>query len=77
MELIWILEKLSCLKEGAFLELTAAFGGIEIHVPEHWRVVVKGMPIFGAWENKAESIRCWLEKISLYSTSNVLLCLEE
>jgi len=43
-------------KEGAFLELTAAFGGIEIKVPEHWRVVVKGMPIFGAWENKVKAL---------------------
>lgn len=41
-------------KEGAFLELTAAFGGIQIKVPERWKVVVKGIPIFGAWENKAK-----------------------
>ncbi|NLN40387.1 MAG: hypothetical protein GX160_00035 [Clostridiales bacterium] len=46
-------------KEGAFLELTAAFGGIDIKVPEHWKVVVKGIPIFGAWENKAKfSVDC-------------------
>ncbi len=40
-------------KDGAFLDLTAAFGGIEIKVPEDWTVIVKGTPIFGAWENKA------------------------
>jgi len=42
-------------KEGAFLELTAVFGGIEVRVPEHWKVVVKGVPIFGVWENKAKT----------------------
>ncbi len=30
----------------------AIFGGIEIRVPEHWRVTVKGFPIFGGMENK-------------------------
>ena len=42
-------------QEGAFLELTAVFGGIEVKVPDHWRVVVKGTPIFGAWENKVKT----------------------
>ena len=41
--------------EGAFIEVVVAFGGVEIKVPEDWNVVVKGVPIFGGWTNKAKS----------------------
>ncbi len=40
-------------EEGAELELSAAFGGIELRVPEDWVVVATGLPLFGGWENKA------------------------
>jgi hypothetical protein len=36
----------------AFLEANALFGGIEIRVPEHWRVAVEGNAIFGQYEDK-------------------------
>lgn len=36
----------------AELEVFAAFGGVDIKVPENWRVVIGGIPLFGAWENK-------------------------
>ena len=42
-------------KEGGFLDLTAVFGGIELRVPASWKVIVKGTPIFGGWENKAKT----------------------
>lgn len=38
---------------GAELDLVAAFGGIELMVPETWKVRISGMPIFGGWSNKA------------------------
>ncbi|WP_027623111.1 LiaI-LiaF-like domain-containing protein [Clostridium lundense] len=38
--------------EGAMVDLTTAFGGIDLIVPEHWKVVVTGIPIFGGWSNK-------------------------
>ncbi len=38
---------------GAELDLATAFGGIELMVPENWKVHVSGMPIFGGWSNKA------------------------
>lgn len=38
--------------EGAIVDLTTAFGGIDLIVPEHWKVVVTGIPIFGGWSNK-------------------------
>jgi predicted membrane protein len=40
------------LNEGAKLDVTAAFGGVNIIVPPEWKVVVKGIPIFGGWSNK-------------------------
>ncbi|MBZ9686576.1 cell wall-active antibiotics response protein [Clostridium estertheticum] len=40
------------LNEGARLDVTAAFGGVNIIVPPEWKVVVKGIPIFGGWSNK-------------------------
>lgn len=37
---------------GADLSLSTAFGGIELIVPESWKVRVTGLPIFGGWSNK-------------------------
>ncbi|HNX99025.1 MAG TPA: DUF5668 domain-containing protein, partial [Candidatus Aminicenantes bacterium] len=34
------------------IECLAMFGGIEMQVPDHWRVTVQGFPIFGGMENK-------------------------
>jgi len=38
--------------DGALLDLTAAFGGIEVTVPEDWKVRMSGLPLFGGWDNK-------------------------
>lgn len=38
--------------EGARLDVTVAFGGIDLIVPDNWKVIVKGVPIFGGWSNK-------------------------
>jgi len=40
------------LNEGARIDVTAAFGGVNIIVPPEWSVVVKGIPLFGGWSNK-------------------------
>jgi hypothetical protein len=40
--------------EGGQLDVTAAFGGVEITVPSGWPVHVTGLPIFGGWENKTQ-----------------------
>ena len=34
------------------LEISAVFGGVELRVPTHWRVVVQGNPVLGGVENK-------------------------
>jgi len=36
---------------GAELDVFAAFGGVEIRVPEGWQVTTKGFPLFGGIEN--------------------------
>lgn len=36
---------------GARLDLFVAFGGVDIRVPEGWRVVTHGFPIFGGIDN--------------------------
>ncbi|MBZ9622993.1 cell wall-active antibiotics response protein [Clostridium sp. FP2] len=40
------------LNEGARIDVTAAFGGVNIIVPPEWKVEVTGIPIFGGWSNK-------------------------
>lgn len=44
------------IKESAVIDLTAVFGGVEIRVPPHWRVITVGTPIFGGVENKTASV---------------------
>jgi hypothetical protein len=39
------------LAEGARVSATVAFGGIDVIVPPGWRVVVKGIPLFGGWDD--------------------------
>ena len=38
--------------EGAVISATAVFGGVEIIVPQGWRVAVKATPIFGGVDDK-------------------------
>lgn len=46
------LREASILKEQeARIDILIAFGGAEIFVPQEWNVVIKGVPVFGGWEN--------------------------
>lgn len=45
----------SLSNDNAKIDMTVAFGGIDIKVPPDWRVVTKGIPIFGGWSNKTNS----------------------
>lgn len=38
--------------DGALIDLTTAFGGIEVTVPDDWKVHMSGLPLFGGWDNK-------------------------
>lgn len=42
------------LAPGAQLDIFAAFGGVDLKVPEDWQVIVRGLPIFGGVDNKAK-----------------------
>ena len=42
-------------QEGARLELTAAFGGIDLILPQNWKLDIDGIPLFGGWSNKTSS----------------------
>jgi predicted membrane protein len=35
------------------LNISAVFGGVELRVPSHWRVVVHGSPVLGGFDNKS------------------------
>jgi predicted membrane protein len=41
--------------EGAQMELTAAFGGITIIVPQSWKLHISGLPLFGGWSDKTRN----------------------
>jgi hypothetical protein len=43
------------LAPDANLDVFAAFGGVEITVPQGWRVDMNGFPLFGGFENKTAS----------------------
>lgn len=40
------------IKDGAEINVFAAFGGVDMKVPEGWVVKVSGLPVFGGWEDK-------------------------
>jgi len=46
------LTKAEMAEEEVALTATAIFGGVELRVPEHWRVVPKVMPILGGFDDK-------------------------
>lgn len=38
--------------ESAYLELNVVFGGIDLRVPQHWKIEISGLPFLGGMENK-------------------------
>ena len=46
------LRKAGIAGDQAVIEVNALFGGVDIRVPENWRVEMKGAGIFGAFEDK-------------------------
>lgn len=42
------------IKEDIVIDAFAAFGGIDLRVPEGWNVHVSGLPILGGWDNKTK-----------------------
>lgn len=46
------LRKAGIVGDQAVIDVNALFGGVDIRVPENWRVEMKGAGIFGAFEDK-------------------------
>jgi hypothetical protein len=46
------LRKAGMTADQAVIDVNALFGGVDIRVPETWRVEIKGAGIFGAFEDK-------------------------
>lgn len=40
--------------EGASINATAVFGGIDVLVPKGWRITVRSMPVFGGLDDKTD-----------------------
>lgn len=40
------------IQDEAFLDISCAFGGVELKVPEEWEIRTGGTPFFGGFENK-------------------------
>lgn len=38
-------------RDGALLDVVTIFGGTDVTVPHGWRVDVRGLPVFGGWDN--------------------------
>jgi len=39
---------------GASVSVTAVFGGVEVVVPPGWVVTVRGLPLFGGWDDTTD-----------------------
>lgn len=58
---------------GAELDVLAAFGGVEIRVPEGWQVISRGMPLFGGIENVTTKERLPADAPTLRVNATALL----
>jgi len=43
--------------EPVIIDVFVAFGGVDIKVPDDWVVEVKGLPLFGGWDNKHKAAK--------------------
>ncbi len=43
------------IDEQATVDATALFGGVDILVPEGWRVTMRGVPVFGGYQDKTHN----------------------
>lgn len=57
---------------GATLDVFTAFGGVEVKVPEGWRVDIHGLPLFGGFENVTAKERLGVDAPELHIDATVL-----
>ena len=60
------------LAPGATIDAFAAFGGIEINVPDGWQVMTKGFPIFGGFDNATTKDRVASDAPTLIVQATIL-----
>ena len=60
------------LSPDAGLDVFTAFGGVEITVPQGWRVEINGFPLFGGFENKTAKERLAEDAPRLHIDATVL-----
>lgn len=53
-------------EDKATVELTAVFGGVEVHVPKEWKVNLAGTPIFGGVHDKRSAPQAAATAPTLY-----------
>ena len=44
------------ISNGAKLDIFVLFGGADISVPENWKVNIKGLPLFGGWDDNTQFV---------------------
>ncbi len=49
------LRRSAIVGDSAVLEINAVFGGVEIRIPEHWRVEMKGAGVFGGYSDETRA----------------------
>ena len=59
-------------EDKATLELTAVFGGIDIWVPNDWKVVVDSSSLFGGVEDKHRTVPSSETKATLFIRATAL-----
>ena len=50
------LTKATPVPEGASVSATAVFGGVDVIVPPGWAVTIRGLPLFGGWDDTTSRI---------------------
>ncbi len=58
--------------EGAVLNINTTFGGVELKVPRHWKLVFSGTPVFGALDDKTHQNPSVEGSITIYINYNVI-----
>lgn len=57
----------------ATLDATAIMGGVDIHVPRDWKVVLAGTPILGGFEDKRTAVADTAAKATLYVKGTAIM----
>ena len=57
----------------AKFDIFALFGGSDIYVPQNWEVIIKGIPIFGGWDDNTSNLNRELEEGTDENTETLVI----